>query len=146
MSFVVHCIVILAVVLAAGCSAEAPSVTIASARGPSCQTLDDISTTHKAKVETAASATYQLVEAGARSDIGSEAAVRITFTEQPKDACSSIQRTATCFAGLAQTTAERTGVQNIWAPIIESICASPTSAPRPDFVIPPSASARVVPP
>lgn len=128
----------------AACSAEAPSVTIASALAPSCQSIDAISTEHQSKVESAASASYQLVAGGAKADIGGEAAVRIRFADQPKNACSSIQRTATCFMGLAETPGERGEVQRLWAPIIKSACSAASPAP-PDLVIPPSASSAVLP-
>jgi hypothetical protein len=143
--FRIHHCIIFAAALLAGCSAEPPSTTIASALGPSCQSIDAISTEHQAKVETAASASYQLVEAGARSDIGGESRVDIRFSDQPTDSCGSIQRTAMCFVGLAASPGERSAVQELWAPIISTICRAPSSVPSPDLVIPPSASSAVVP-
>lgn len=139
-----QCILTLTIV-GTGCSAEPPSVTIASALAPSCQSLDSLSTEHKAKVESAASASYQLVDAGARSDIGGASRVEIRFSEQARDSCSSVQRTAVCFVGLADTATERSAVQQVWAPIVAGLCASPSAVPSPDLVIPPSASSAVVP-
>jgi hypothetical protein len=130
--------------LALGCSAEAPSATLASALAPSCQVLDAISADHRAKVESAATASYQAIQLGASADIGGESRVDIRFSPVALDSCSSIQRTAVCFAGLAGDAAERREVQAIWAPLVETICAP--ASPSPDLVIPPSAASLMVPP